>query len=323
MASVTDPDPQHRLSLARIAAAARQIDPVFTSSPQLASAPLSARLGCRLTLKLETLNPIRSFKGRGADFFVGALAEPGPLVCASAGNFGQGMAYACRKRGRALTVFAARSARTEQLDRIRALDAEVVLAGGDLCAAKEAGQAWAAARGARFVEDGSEPRVSEGAGTIAVELFDGGAFDMVVVPLGDGALINGMARWIKAVAPRTRVIGVTSHGAPAFARAWRGEPLDDRAAVTIADGIAIRTPIAASVADARGLVDDIVLVDDAALGAAMRLVMDEVGVIAEPSAAAGVAAIVTEPARFAGAAVATVVTGSNATFSQLRTWLSS
>lgn len=320
--------PVHRLDLARIAAAAHRIDPVFLRSPQLESEPLSARLGCRLTLKVETVNPIRSFKGRGADAFVGALPDRAPLACASAGNFGQAMAYACRARGIPLTVFAARSASPLKVSRMRELGAEVVLVDGDFEDAKRA----ARASSARFVEDGAEPRIAEGAGTIAVELLGerGGGlapdpFDAVVVPLGDGALLGGMARWLKAAAPGIRVIGACSQGAPAMYHAWRAAegaaPAGAPPADTIADGIAIRVPVPASAADLRASIDDIARVSDATLLEAMRLVHERAGLVAEPSAVAGIAAILEDPAAFAGLRVATVLTGSNLTAEQLRAWL--
>ncbi|TMQ15284.1 MAG: pyridoxal-phosphate dependent enzyme, partial [Deltaproteobacteria bacterium] len=110
--------------------------------------------------------------------------------------------------------------------------------------------------------------MSEGAGSIGVELLAGrDAFDAVVVPLGDGALLNGVARWIKAAAPATRVIGVCSSGAPAMLEFWRqrhGLPRRGRASHpgTIADGIAVRVPIAASLDDMRGTVDDVIAIDD-------------------------------------------------------------
>jgi len=320
--------PVHRVSLVRIADAARCIDPVFLGSPQLACAPLSDRARCALTLKVETVNPIRSFKGRGADYFVGKMVadgERGPLSCASAGNFGQAMAYACRKRGLALTVFVARGANPLSVARIAALGAEVVRGGDDFEAAKLAARAWSAERGARFVEDGREPEVSEGAGSIAVELLGrGDAFDAVIVPVGDGALINGMARWIKAASPATRVIGVCSRGAAAVRESWARGPgapvvVHDRAD-TIADGIAVRAPVAAAVADMVGLVDDIVLVDDAALIEAMRLVHAHAGLVAEPSGVAGVAAVLANPGAFEHATVATVLTGSNVTREQMQAW---
>jgi threonine dehydratase/peptide deformylase len=320
--------PAHRLSLARIAEAARCVDPVFLRSPQLACEALSGLARCSLTLKVETVNPIRSFKGRGADYFVGKAVEAGergPLVCASAGNFGQAMAYACQQRAIALTVFVARGASPLAIARIRALGADVVPAGDDLGAAKLAARAWSGERGVRFVEDGREPQVSEGAGSIAVELLaHGDAFDAVIVPVGDGALINGMARWIKAASPATRVVGACSRGAPAVHDSWRRGPgaqvvAHDRVD-TIADGIAVRAPVEAAVADMHGLVDDVLLVDDAALIEAMRLVHAHAGLVAEPSGVAGLAALLANPGAFEGAAVATVLTGSNLTRAQLQAW---
>lgn len=316
--------PVRRLDLARIAEAASRIDPVFLRTPQYACEPLGERLGCGLTLKVETQNPIRSFKGRGADYHVGHLEDRAPLTCASAGNFGQAMAYACRARGIPLTVFAARSASPLKVERMRALGAEVILAGDDLEAAKAA----ARAHGGRFVEDGREPRIAEGAGTIAVELLAGGAvLDAVVVPLGDGALLGGMARWIKAASPATRVIGACSRGAPAMYHAWKGAA--DAAAGaraearvdTIADGIAVRAPVPASVADLRDLADDVVQVADASLIEAMRLVHAHAGLVVEPSAVAGLAAILEDRAAFAGQRIATVLTGGNLTAEQMRAWL--
>jgi len=314
----------HRLSLGRIAEAAARIDPVFRHTRQFVCEPLAELLGCRLTLKVETANPIRSFKGRGADYAIGKLVERGerpPIVCASAGNFGQGVAYACRKHGLPVVVFAARGANPLKLARMRALGAEVRLAGDDLEEAKQAARAHAAAHAAWFLEDGHEPHVSEGAGSIAVELLArGDAFDAVVVPLGDGALVNGIARWIKAASPPTRVIGACSRGAPAMAEAWRRGAVaagDHRRVETIADGIAVRVPIPASLDDMRGMVDDIVLVDDATLLEAMRLLHAHAGLVTEPAGVAGLAALLERRADFAGAEVATVICGGNVTSEQL------
>jgi peptide deformylase len=314
----------HRLSLDRIAEAAQTIDPVFVRSPQFVCEPLAQALGCRLTLKVETVNPIRSFKGRGADYAIGKLVERGEgsaIVCASAGNFGQGVAYACRKRGLAVTVFAARSASAMKVERMRALGAEVRIAGDDFESAKQAARSWAAQNGAKFLEDGFEPLLSEGAGSIAVELLaHGEAFDAVVVPLGDGSLLNGIARWVKAASPFTRVIGVCSRGAPAMADAWRRGPgaRPEPASVnTIADGIAVRLPVAASLDDMRGTVDDILEVEDATLIEAMRLVHVHAGLVTEPAAVAGLAAVMASRQGFAGRDVATVICGSNMTNEQL------
>ncbi|HEX9223147.1 MAG TPA: pyridoxal-phosphate dependent enzyme, partial [Candidatus Acidoferrales bacterium] len=123
---------QSRLSLTRIEEAVHSIDPVFLNTPQFLSEQLSGALGMRLVLKVETVNPIRSFKGRGADYFVSQLPAGSPkLVCATAGNFGQGMAYAARKRRFQLVVFAAETANPLKLERMRQLGAEVRLFGLD------------------------------------------------------------------------------------------------------------------------------------------------------------------------------------------------
>lgn len=318
--------PAHRLSLTAIAAAAAAIDPVFAHSPQYDNEALSAALGIALTVKLELFNPIRSFKGRGADWFLQqrlARGERGALVCASAGNFGQALAYVCRRERIALRVFAAESANPLKLQRMRALGAQVRLHGADFDAAKQAARADALVSGADFVEDGHDAAISEGAGTIAVELLRGDpGFDALVVPLGNGALLAGMARWCKAVAPDTRVIGVVSRTANAMAQSWRrGMPVGTERADTIADGIAVRVPVAAALADLRGLVDDVVEVDDTDIVAAMRLAHRHLGAVVEPAGAAGIAALLAHREAFAGRRVASVVCGGNLGAEQIRHYL--
>ncbi len=308
--------PTRRLSLDRIAEAARAIDPVFRNTPAYADGALCEALGVDLTLKVETLNPIRSFKGRGADFFLGAVEARGdarPLLCASAGNFGQAMAYAARRRGRAMTVYAAETANARKIARMRALGAEVRIAGGDFDAAKAAARAEASASGAWFVEDGREPEISEGAGSIAVELLAGdAAFDAVAIPLGNGALLTGMARWIKAASPMTRVFGVSAEAADAMEKSWRSGAIVNRdAAPTAADGIGVREPIPEAVDDMRGVVDDVLLVSEAAIGGAMRDLFEHAGLVAEPAGGVGVAALREHARLFQGLKVATVICGSN------------
>ena len=313
-----------RLSIDAIRDAAQVIDPVFLHSPQFESEPLGTELGARITVKVETLNPIRSFKGRGAEYFVHRLAQDAPrLVCASAGNFGQGMAWAARRRGRTLDVFAATSANPLKIERMRALGATVHLAGDDFDAAKDAGRAFAQREGGWFVEDGKEPTISEGAGTIALELLHGDvSFDALVVPLGNGALLGGIATWARAESPGTRIIGVCATGAPSMERSWRERKVvTTEKAETIADGIGVRVPIPEAVADLQDVVDDIVLVDDHATVDAMRLLLTHLGLVVEPAGAAGIAAIGTHRPQFAGQRVATVLCGGNVTEEQRREWL--
>lgn len=317
------PAAEHRLSLRAIAGAMEAIDPVFLHTPQYECEPLGAALGCRLVVKLETLNPIRSFKGRGAGFFVAGLADTARLVCASAGNFGQGLAYACRSRGLPLTVFAGRHANALKITRMQALGATVLRQGDDFDAAKLAAAAYAADTGAQMVEDGLEPRISEGAGTIGLELLQAATpFDALLIPLGNGAMLNGVARWAKAHAPHTQIIAVSAAGASAMVESWRAGRIVSRPQIdTIADGIGVRLPIPAAVADMRGLVDDAVLVEDATLVQAMQLAHRHLGLVLEPSGVAGIAALLEQRSRFAGARVATVLCGGNLTPEQMGQWL--
>lgn len=313
-----------RLSLENIKAATRTIDPVFLNSPQFESQKLGELLGMKLVFKVETLNPIRSFKGRGADFFVSQLPDGFPrLVCASAGNFGQGMAYAARKRGLPLVVFAAENASPVKLEAMRELGAEVRLHGSDLDEAKNRARAFAQKSGMYFVEDGREPSISEGAGTLAVELCRWPeAFDAVLVPLGNGALLAGIGRWMKAHSPSTQIIGICAAGAPSMAISLREKKVHTTDAVnTIADGIAVRLPIPEALTDLEGLVDDVLLAEDDTIIEAMRLIFQHHGLVVEPAGAAGLAAALACQQRFRGQLVATPLCGGNMTSAQTRRWL--
>ena len=313
----------HRLSLDRIEQASRVIDPVFLHAPQFVCEPLSDELGTRLLLKIETLNPIRSFKGRGAVWCVSHLPAEARLVCASAGNFGQAMAYACRKRAIPLTVFAGVNANPLKIERMRALGAEVVLHGEDFDAAKLEAKRVAAAVGARMVEDGLEPATAEGAGTMGLELAAyPEPIETLLVPLGNGALFAGVALAMKARSPRTRIVAIQAAGAPAMLESWRsGQVVIHDRIDTIADGIGVRVPIPEALADLRDLIDDAVLVSEDSIVRGMRLLHRHAGVVAEPSGAVGVAALLEQPERFRAGLVGTIVCGGNLTPEQMRTWL--
>ncbi|MFL6144025.1 MAG: threonine/serine dehydratase [Labedaea sp.] len=299
------------LSLERIELAARTIDPVFRNSPQYLDQQLCAALGRRVLIKVETANPLRSFKGRGTGFLIGQLDGVRHLVTMSTGNFGQGVAYAARANGMSADVFTPPGISPVKLDRIRSFGAMVIEAGADGRTAKLAAREHAAGReGWVFVEDGQDPRIAEGAGTIAVELLAEHRPDTIVVPVGDGALITGIARWTKEFSPDTRIVGVCASGAPSMLHSWRaGAPVPSERADTIAEGIQISDPIAASVTRMHRLVDDVVLVHDAALLAAVRLAASTLGLLLEPAGAAGIAAIAEHD--LPGELIATVLTGSN------------
>jgi len=317
-----DPLSGHRLSLERILEASRTVDAVFLNSAQYRAEVLEPELGFELVVKVETLNPIRSFKGRGADYFVQSLEPDTHLVCASAGNWGQAMAYACRSRGLKLICYAALQANTLKLERIRALGAEVRLFGSDFDAAKLEAKRFALESGTRMVEDGFEARISEGAGTLGLELCAyPEKLDAVLIPLGNGAMLGGTARAIKALSPHTEVIAVCAEGATSMLESWRANRVLEHAQIdTIADGIGVRVPILEAVQDMQTLVDDGVTVTDAQMLSAMRHSLEGLGVLLEPSGAAGLAAAYAYRSRFQGKRVTTVLCGGNVTKKQFQTW---
>ena len=318
--------PKHRLSLDLIALASKTIDPVFRQSPQYECESLSEALGCRLTLKIEVANPIRSFKGRGAGFLLDQVMKRGnrrPVVSASAGNWGQALAYVARHQHRPVVVYASQDANPLKVARMRSFGAEVRLVEGDFDQSKVEAKRFAAATGAWMAEDGLEPEIAEGAGSIAIELLsERPALDAIVLPLGNGSLLNGNARWVKAASPATRMIGVCAAGADAMLTSFeRGEPVETASVDTIADGIAVRVPIPESIADMRGLVDAVQVVTDDQIIEAMRLLFAHTGLLIEPAGAAGIAMLLAHRNTFAGQQVATVLCGGNLTESQIREWI--
>ncbi len=273
-------------------------------------------------MKVETLNPIRSFKGRGADFLLSQRTNKQPHICASAGNFGQAMAYACRSRGGNLIVYAATTANPFKVERMRALGAEVILYGDDFDTSKEEAKRVARERGYAFTEDALTIETVEGAGTIGIELVAAGPIDVLLIALGNGALFNGIATVFKELSPATRRIAVQASGAPAMAESWRAKRLVTYPSIhTIADGIGVRLPIPEALKDLESLADDVITVQEDSIVEAMNLVHTHAGIVSEPSGAVGIAAILEDRKRFAEVRLATVICGGNLTEAQRREWL--
>ena len=174
-----------------------------------------------------------------------------------------------------------------------------------------------------MVEDGRQSEIAEGAGSIGVELLASGqSFDAILLPLGNGALLTGVARWIKAHSPETRIIGVSSVHAPAMHDSWKaGRIIECKQARTIADGIAVRIPIPEAVWDMNGIVDDVFLVEESSIHAAMKLLLEEERLIVEPAGVVGVAALVEHAGFKEYGRIGTVLCGSNMTQGQIKTWL--
>ncbi|MBW8795765.1 MAG: pyridoxal-phosphate dependent enzyme [Streptomyces sp.] len=314
-----------RLDTARIRAARRVIDPMFLDTPLYRCEALEPGLGCTVSIKLETANPVRSFKARGTEVVAALLAEQGSpaVVCASAGNLGQALAWSGRGRGLDVTVVASRFATVAKLDRIRALGARLELVDGDHETARERAAALARRDGIRLVEDSLDIETCEGAATIGLELVDAApSVDAVLIALGGGALATGVGHVLKAFAPDVEVICVQPLGAPALTRSWhRRRVVTTDSTDTIADGVAGRHPIPAVLDDLLLVADDAVLVRETSIIAGMRMLLDHAGLVVEPSAALGVAAILENRDRFVGRHVVTIVCGSNVDMAAYHRWV--
>ncbi|MBW9115263.1 pyridoxal-phosphate dependent enzyme [Rhizobium cauense] len=310
--------PQNAPTADGIRAAFRNIDPAFTGSPLIEQPTANAELGLRLFAKVETLNPIRSFKGRGTDWWMqNEPVSDRPVVSASAGNFGQGLAYAGRARGRGVVIFSAVSANPGKVEAMRRLGAEVRLEGEDFDAAKAAARAHAQTHGCPFVEDGALRAIAEGAGTIALEIterlsLDNTPLDAIIVPLGNGALLTGVGTWIRAAAPSCRVIGVVAANAPAMKHSWEnGRPVSTETAKTAADGIAVRECVPYALECMATTVDEVWETSENAIRRARDFCRVHYGLVVEEAGAAGIAALLERGEALIGKTVATILCGAN------------
>jgi threonine dehydratase len=308
-----------------IRAALARIPPVFRDSPQYVHEGLSARAGRPVIVKIESVNPIGAFKGRGCWRAIEALAGEGriagdrPVVVASTGNFGQGVAYAARAQRIPAVVFADEHANPTKLDRMRRFGATVIQAGHDFDAAREAAARYAAEHDSFLLVDGEEPWVAAGAGTLAVELTDGiergelPALASAWIPVGNGALIVGVGAWLRHAAPGCRVTGVQSEAAPSMTLSWRANAVvETPTAATFADGIASRVPVPEALDMMVGRVDDMVLISEEAIRAAQAELTVALGITVEGAAAASWAGLLAAADDAPDGAAFVLVTGSNA-----------
>ena len=306
-----------------IEAAATAIDDVFLNTPQYRSEGLSELLGVSLICKVETGNPIGCFKGRGVDWLMKKRQHLDHVVTATAGNFGQAVAYAGRQARIRVDVFSSTHAAPVKIDAMKRLDAQVHQHGSDLDEAKEEAVKFAQSNGVTFLEDGREFEITEGAGTIALELGRyPSAIDVIYVPVGNGALVAGIGAWCRANLPDTKVIGVCAEGAPCMEQSWRAKKLTVTDQVnTIADGIACRIPVPESLEPVAFAVDDMMLVSDAQIISAMRAYLEYERLLVEPAGAASLAAAMVNAQTDQEKNVVTIVTGSNVDSNRFQEWL--
>ena len=301
-----------------IRAAAARIEGRVARTPVRRSEWLSDHCGCDVHLKLEVVQPTSSYKIRGAFNAAllvrerAALDDMPRLVTASAGNHGRALAFAARALRLPLTVFIAAGAPRAKVDAIRAAGAELREC-RDYDAAERQAKAHAAGGGGLFISPYSHPDVIAGAGTIALELLeDLAAIDMVVVPIGGGGLISGIAVALKALSPATRVVGVEVAASTPFTSSLAaGHLVEIEVGASLADGLTGNLdPDTITLDIVRSLVDEIVVVDEPSLCHALAGTIVNEHVLIEGAAAAGVAAVLGSRGAPAGQ-VAVVLTGAN------------
>jgi threonine dehydratase len=284
------------VTLDDIRAARERLDGVALRTPVETSRAVSDVAGVTALLKCEHLQRTGSFKIRGAYNRIAQLTaeeRAAGVVCASAGNHAQGVALSARLAGVPARVFMPEGAPLPKVEATRGYGAEVVLTGATFDDAFAASQEWTREHGATFVHPFDHPDIIAGQGTLGLELVEQVPdLGTVVVPIGGGGLISGIATAVKALRPEVRVVGVQAAGAAAFpASIAAGHPVAVDRVSTIADGIAVKNPGALTLAHVRERVDEIVTVTDEDIARAVLLLVERAKQVVEPSGAAGLAAV--------------------------------
>lgn len=302
------------VGLADVEAAVEVLRGHIERTPFLHSRTLSAIAGAELWLKFENLQYTGSFKERGAlnrlTRLTAAERRRG-VVAMSAGNHGQGLAWHAARLGIPATIVMPLATPFVKIENTRRLGAEVVLDGAGVDEAAARAQALVAERGLLFVPPFDDPAIIAGQGTTALEMLaDRPDLDCMLVPVGGGGLIGGMAVATRAIAPRVEVIGVEAALYPSVVRRRRGEG-PPAGGPTIADGIAVKSPGRLTLPIIEALVDDVVTVAEPDIEAAVLKLLEIEKSVVEGAGAVGLAAVLAEPTRFAGRRVGIVLSGGN------------
>jgi threonine dehydratase len=302
------------VSLQDIQAAARVIAGQVVETPCLHSRTLSEITGAEVYLKFENHQFTASFKERGAINKLTSLTEKerkaGVIAC-SAGNHAQGVAYHAARLGIPATIVMPRYTPFVKVEHTRKHGAEVILAGDDLSGARERAAEICRERGLTFVHPYDDERIIGGQGTIGLEMLQAWPdLETLVVAIGGGGLISGIATAAKALKPSIDVVGVETRRFPSMYHALRGTKAQFEA-TTIAEGIAVKEPGALTKEIISRLVSEVLLVDEGEIEQAIVMLLEIEKTVVEGAAAAPLAALLANPARFKGRKVALVLGGGN------------
>ena len=314
------------VTLGDIHAAARFLERHLRPTPLIRREALCDALGLEVLLKCENALPTAAFKVRGGLNLLGRdpSARNG-VIAASTGNHGQSLAYAGKVFGIPVTIVVPRGANPLKLAAMHAHGAAIVEHGSDYDEAREECERRAKADGLRYVHSGNEPYLIAGVATATLEVLrERPDADVLVVPVGGGSGAAGACLVAKAIRPEIRVIGVQSEGAPAAYLSWRDHaPREGGPIQTFADGLETRTSFELPQRILAALLDDFVLVSDAELYRAMRLLLVDGHQVAEGAGAAATAAAAKLRDQLAGKTVVCWISGGNATAESLARALAS
>jgi len=309
--------PGRRLpSLGELEAAATLIYGVMPPTPQYRWPLLEERTGTELWVKHENYTPLGAFKVRGGLVYFDHVRRTQPnvegVVCATRGNHGQSVAFAARRNGLRVAAIVPYGNSTEKNAAMRALGAELIETGHDFQAASEAAALIAEERGWHRMPS-FHLLLVRGVGTYALELFRAAPeLDTVYVPIGLGSGICGVMAARDALSPRTKVVGVVSASAPAYALSFAArQAVDHEVDTRVADGMACRTPNSEGLAFIIGGVDHVVQVTDDEVEAAMRALFADAHTVAEGAGAAPLAALLQERQSMRGRRIGIVISGGN------------
>jgi threo-3-hydroxy-L-aspartate ammonia-lyase len=300
------------ISIDDVRAAAGRIAALAHRTPLLRSRTLDARVGAPVALKAENLQRAGAFKFRGACNAVAALRPDG--VCSvSSGNHAQALSLAAREHDAHATILMPRDAPASKRAATEGYGAEVIEFDRYTEDREALVRELAAERGLTLVHPYDEPLVMAGQGTVGLELAaEVEDLDVVLVPCGGGGLLSGVATAIKALRPAARIVGVEPQASDDTARSLRaGERVAVEVRPTIADGQQLPTPGERTWPVIRALVDDVVTVSDAEIVEAMRLLFERVKVVAEPSGASALAALLAGRVELRAGTVGVVISGGN------------
>ena len=298
-----------------IEAAAVRLSGQVLDTPCVESKTLGQIVGAQVFLKFENLQFTASFKERGALNKLATLIESGApikgVIAASAGNHAQGVAHHAQRLGLRAVIVMPLNTPTVKVERTRGFRAEVVLHGESFDEARDKALQMADQQGLTFVHPFDDAAVIAGQGTIGIEMLKAQPdLDTLIIAIGGGGLISGIATAVQRLKPGIEIIGVQAARFPAMVNAIKGTA-HPQGASTIAEGIAVGQPGHITREIVRALVDDIVLVDEGDIEQAIVMLLEIEKTLVEGAGAAGLAALLKDPARFAGKKVGLVLCGGN------------